>query len=101
MTAGEAVDSKAPQVAFLFTGHGSHCAWCGPGRLRNSATIQRRAWMYVTRFLRPLLGQTFIPALCPNGGRLSVSYWPMRLTRTLGLMFALEYALAELWRSWG
>ncbi|MGO8676238.1 MAG: type I polyketide synthase [Limisphaerales bacterium] len=97
MTAGEAFDSKAPQVAFLFTGDGSHCAGVGRALYEISATF-KGALDRCDEFLRPLLGKSFIPALCPKeGGQSSLA----DAAYTHPALFALEYALAELWRSWG
>jgi acyl transferase domain-containing protein/SAM-dependent methyltransferase len=97
VTAGEVLDSKAPQVAFLFTGDGSHCAGVGRALYESSATF-KGALDGCDEVLRPLLGKSLIPALYPKEGEESSL---ADAAYTHPALFALEYALAELWRSWG
>jgi acyl transferase domain-containing protein len=89
--------SVPPKVAFLFTGQGSQYA--GMGRqLYETQPHFRRVLQRCDEILRPELPRPLLEVLY------DASAGPSDLDDTAyaqPALFALEYALAELWRSWG
>lgn len=94
---GSPVRGKAPKVVFLFTGQGSQ--YVGMGRLLyQTQPTFRRALERCAEILRPSLAKPLLSVLYPQEGEPS----PLDETAyTQPALFALEYSLAELWRSWG
>ncbi len=87
-----------PRIAFLFTGQGAQYA--GMARLLDEtqpvfrAALDRCAAVLDTVLTRPLRSVLFAEAGSPAAVLDETAY-------TQPALFALEYALAELWRSWG
>ena len=87
----------APKVAFLFTGQGSQYSDMGSQLYRTQPTF-RKILDQCAEILRPYLELPLLSVLFPQPGA------PSPLDETAfaqPALFALEYALAELWRSWG
>lgn len=83
-----------PQVVFLFTGQGA--AFQGMGReLWATQPVFRAALERCAQILAPLIPQPLMDVLYGATGS------PPTMVVTQPALFALEYALAELWQSWG
>ncbi len=94
---GSPARGKAPKVVFLFTGQGSQ--YVGMGRqLYQTQPTFRRALDRCAEILRPNLAKPLLSVIYPEEGEQS----PLDETAyTQPALFALEYAMAELWKSWG
>jgi len=86
-----------PEVVFLFTGQGSQYVDMGRQLYETQPTF-RAALDTCAELLRPYLDRPLLSVLHPNPGVDS----PLDQTAyTQPALFALEYSLAMLWRSWG
>ena len=93
---GEMGSTDQPKIAFLFTGQGAQYSGMGR-RLYDTQPTFRRALEKCAAILRghldrPLLDLLHDPQCAPLLGQTAY---------TQPALFSLEYALAELWRSWG
>jgi len=92
---GEVARDQAPRIAFLFTGQGAQYAGMGL-RLYESQPTFREAIDRCAELLGSQLDRPLLSLLDPAAGPVldQTGY-------TQPVMFALEYALTTLWRSWG
>ncbi|HBB32528.1 MAG TPA: short-chain dehydrogenase, partial [Cyanobacteria bacterium UBA8803] len=97
LVSGQVEGTDYPNIAFLFTGQGSQ--YIGMGRqFYETQPIFRQALDRCNEILRSYLEQPLLEVLYPEPGTSS----PLDETAyTQPALFALEYALFQLWKSWG
>lgn len=94
---GARARTRGLRTAFLFTGQGAQYAGMGRG-LYESEPVFRDIMDRAAALLGPIDGVSLLDAVYPReGGRDVIS----QTIYTQPALYALEVALAELWRSWG
>ncbi|MBD2566542.1 type I polyketide synthase [Anabaena lutea] len=94
--------SKKPsKIAFLFTGEG--CQYINMGRqLYHTQPIFRQAIEQCNEILRPYLEHSLLEILYPDQAEEQIASLLLEQTAyTQPALFAFEYALYQLWKSWG
>src|SRR5690606_35672587 len=91
---GWASPGGRPGLVFVFTGQGQQ--WVGMGRdLLESEPVFRSALEACDAEFRPLAGRSLLDDLAADAS------WLERTDVAQPALFALQVALAELWKSWG
>ncbi len=101
---GRSTKSIVPGVVFMFTGQGSQYPGMGHD-LFETQPVFRRELERCAEILKPLLDRSILEVLFADESKLNgESRSPHLLDETQytqPALFALEYALAAMWRSWG
>ncbi|WP_373540196.1 amino acid adenylation domain-containing protein [Chamaesiphon sp.] len=100
-TATRRAPSQQPELVFMFSGQGTQYLNMG-ANLYRSAPVFRQAIDRCTEILQPLLDLDIRNLLYPAAANSAISKELLNQTRyTQPAIFAIEYALMQLWRSWG
>ena len=94
---GHVPGSRPPRIAFLFTGQGSQHAHMARELYETHAAF-RQAFDRCADAVGPGLEQPLVSVLYPTDGESTLIN---ETSYTQPGLFAIEYALATLWRSWG
>jgi acyl transferase domain-containing protein len=89
------VAGESLRTAYLFTGQGSHYAGMGQ-QLYETQPGFRSSLQHCAEILRDWLDRPLLDVLFAPGNS-----WLEDTTYTQPALFALQFSLAELWRSWG
>jgi malonyl CoA-acyl carrier protein transacylase/SAM-dependent methyltransferase len=89
--------ATAPEIAFLFTGQGSQYAGMGRELYETQETF-RQSLNRCAEILKPHLDRPLLSIMFADGQPDTLIH---ETIYTQPAIFALEYSLVELWRSWG
>lgn len=90
------VEYDPRKILFVFPGQGSQ--WAGMGsRLMEKEPAFRKALEHCDRAIQPLTGWSLIERLCSP----DIAAYLEQIDFVQPALFAMQVALAELWRSWG
>ncbi len=95
---GETIPGQTPELAFLFTGHGAQYVQMG-NQLYQTSAIFRAAIDACAVAAEPYLDQSLHTILFPTTP--AETALMEKMTYAQPALFALEYALAAVWQSWG
>ena len=93
---GRVAGMSQPDVVFLFTGQGAQYTGMGR-RLYETQPVYRNAMDRCSELFRTHLEQPLLPVIFDAAQQSALG----QTAYTQPALFALEYALAELWQSWG
>ncbi|MGN7610527.1 type I polyketide synthase [Magnetococcales bacterium HHB-1] len=93
------IPEQSRRIVFLFTGQGSQYPGMGE-QLFKRFTVFKEAITQCSTLLKPYLHYDLIDRLYGESADLSPSFLD-HTDNTQPILFAIEYALAQLWRSWG
>ncbi|WP_309731615.1 type I polyketide synthase, partial [Chamaesiphon sp. OTE_75_metabat_556] len=93
-------NNKPPKIVFLFTGQGSQYVNMGR-QLYETQPVFRQTIEQCDCILQPYLEKSLLDILYPDDIRLLDSSIINQTAYTQPALFAIEYALFQLWQSWG
>ena len=101
LVGGRQTRSESPKVAFIFTGEGSQYVNMGWELYQTQPTF-RQSLEECDQILRPLLEKPLLSVLYPQSTALAENSSLLDQTAyNESALLAIEYALAQLWQSWG